>query len=218
MGRRDQCSYAGIPASVLGIDHSSCSLSPFLLRVNHFVPSPSKVPTPGNPLLRWVVVPLFSPPCRFLYPCPTVRRYFLLHPGRADQPSAPTGPLTRAPSSSQAACLNNDNSGQPSGCCRRDFSCLRSPLGTAESRGLQRSCPAQVLVTTSAEKTKSKTNTQQMKPMRPHGSTVHPSRGPGWPPVDQRLGSQAEGPRGIRAGGGTSEEFASNIPGSSASF
>ena len=54
-----------------------------------------------------------------------------------------------------------------------------------------------------AEKTKSKTNTQQMKPAHPQGSAT-PSRGPGRRPPARLLGSQTQSPRVHGAGGGTS--------------
>ena len=71
--------------------------------------------------------------------------------------------------------------------------------------------------------TKSKTNTQQMKPPHPQGFAQRPSRGPCRRPPAWLLGSQTQSPRvngaGVGVGGGgTSEEFVSRIPSSLASF
>lgn len=141
LGRWDQSFCAGVPpAGLLGIDHSSRSLSPVLLRGNSFVLPPPTAPTPGNPAspLGGGAFILATPPP--LLPLTHSLQVFPAAPRPRRPAGCADGPLMWAPSPSWAACLDNDSSGRPSSGHRRDLSRLRSLLGTAESHGLRRSC------------------------------------------------------------------------------
>lgn len=210
---------------ISGVDHSwlLCSLSPFLLRPNSFVRPPRK------PASLPAVAPLFSSPL-LPPPCPTVCRSFLRPPppppaqAAQTQSGVPAGPLDVA-ALPQPGCLLRQlklQSAQQAPGRARALATgvhpgvhLRAQL---EATSVGETAWAQFRVDAPAEKHKSKTNTQQMKPACSRGS-------PCTPPEDQAgyllanfLGSQTEGLRVDGAGEETLEEFVSNVPSSLVSF
>lgn len=204
-----------------GLTIPGCSLGPFLLRANSFVRPPRKPASPPGP---WR---LYSRHRCCRHPCPTVCRSVLRpapaplpRPGRADPAGSADRPLDVAAALPQPRlpAPTTRTPARTAGAAGADFSRRRSPPGTVGSRGRRRNGRARFRVAAPAEKTKSKTNTQQMKPACPQGSTLHPSRGgPGRLPPGQFLGSQTKAPESMEPERRL-EEFVSNAPGSIASF
>lgn len=152
---------------VSGLDHSRCSLDPFLPRANSFVrPLRKPVSAPGP----WRLY--FSPPPPLL---PPLSQF-------ADLSCGTQAPRRRRLALARLPTWTTTTPASRAGAAGTYFRRRRSPSGTAGSRGHPRSGRARFRVAARAEKSKTKTNTPPMKPARPHGSALCPSGGPGQPP------------------------------------
>lgn len=159
------------------VDHSRCLLSPFLPRANSFVrPLRNPASLPGPWRLYFSPPPAPPPPLSQFADLACIAQAAQTDSGARQAPRRRRLLLARLPAWTTTPPASR------AGAAGAYFRRRRSPSGAAGSRGHPRSGLARFRVAARAEKSKSKTNTPQMKPARPHGSALGHSRGPGRPP------------------------------------